>query len=46
MVSTFSSKKNSPWQRTRLASSMKAMSFACLRDPSEVLEKKEGRESF
>ena len=28
-VSTFSSKKNSPWQRTRLASSMKAMSLVC-----------------
>ena len=30
-VSTFSSKKNSPWQRTRLASSIKAISLACLR---------------
>ena len=34
-VSTFSSKKNSPWQRTRLASSMKAMSLACLREPGD-----------
>src|SRR5476651_2489150 len=32
-VSTFSWKKNSPWQMTRLASSMKAISLACWRAP-------------
>ncbi len=35
-VSTVSSKKNSPWQRTRLASSRKAMSLVCLREPEPV----------
>ena len=37
-VSTFSSKKNSPWQRTRLASSRKAMSLVGFLDPVGALQ--------